>query len=199
MKKESTKKIFQRVAAKFDLRGRDKTFFMRHGDTYLIVNLQKASDYCSFYINGGLSYIDLLSSTDLVCSPFSAYNNQSTQFPIHVDFRAENVPNSPITQAEIDAAASSHDAIALENIIFIALESMILFARNHGDRKEVRRLKQAKLFPAIIKKRFYAIRSNLYQKPKLTDSARFQRNIYQQNAIKPGVAQANSTEATAPY
>ncbi|WP_081742257.1 DUF4304 domain-containing protein [Pseudomonas sp. FGI182] len=152
MRKEFTKKIFQRVASKLGLCGRDTTFFMKHGNAYLIVNFQKASGNRSFYINGGISYTDLLSSSDLEHSPVSAYNNQPTQFPTHVDFRAENVPNSPITQAEIDAAASNYDAIATEKIIFTALESMILFARNYGDREEVHRLKQAKLFPAIIKK-----------------------------------------------
>lgn len=104
----------------------------------------------SFYINGGISYTALLSDEDLEQSPASAYDNQTARFPIHVDFLAENITNTPINQAQIDKTTSSQDTNAIEEIIFIALDSMIKFICNHGDREEVRRLKRAKIFPAII-------------------------------------------------
>jgi hypothetical protein len=124
---------------------------MRHEDTYLIINFQRSSSKRSFYINGGISYTELLSSDDQKHSPITAFNSEATKFPIHVDFRAENIPNAPVTQAEIDKIASSHDAKAIENIIHTAIESIIFFFYNHGSRAEVRKLKYAKLFSAIIR------------------------------------------------
>lgn len=150
MSNESPKKIFQRIATGLGFIGRDTTLFMKCGDSYLICNLQKAPGSRSFYINGGISYIALLSDEDLEQSPVSAYGNQTTRFPIHVDFRAENLPNNPINQEKIDEAASNQDTSAIEKIISTALESMINFTCNYGSREEIRRLKQAKIFPAII-------------------------------------------------
>lgn len=152
MSNESPKKIFQRIATSLGFSGRDTTLFMKCGDSYLICNLQKTPGSRSFYINGGISYIALLSDEDLEQSPVSAYGNQTTRFPTHVDFRAENIPNTPINQTKIDEAASNHNPSVIEEIISIALESMINFTCNHGDREEIRRLKQAKIFPAIINK-----------------------------------------------
>jgi hypothetical protein len=150
MSNESPKRIFQRIASSLGFSGRDRTFFMKCGGSYLICNLQKSLGSRSFYINGGICYIALLSDEDLEQSPASAYDNQTARFPIHVDFRAENIPNTPINQAQIDKATSNQDTSAIEKIIFIALDSMIKIICNHGDREEVRRLKRAKIFPAII-------------------------------------------------
>lgn len=148
----SLRKIFQRIVTSLAFSGRDTTFFMKCGESHLICNLQKTPGSRSFYINGGTSYIALLPDEDLEQSPISAYGNQTTRFPTHADFRAENIPNTPINQAKIDEAASNQNPSAIEEIISIALESMINFTCSHGDREQVRRLKQAKKFPAIINK-----------------------------------------------
>ncbi|MFK0033389.1 DUF4304 domain-containing protein [Pseudomonas monteilii] len=152
MKKESSKKIFQRTAADLGFSGSNTTFLIKHGDKFLTVNFQNASGNRSFYINGGISYTELLSQTELEQIQTSPCNSQPYWPPVHVDFRAENIPGTPITQASIDEATSEHDIDKIETIIRTAIESMIIFTCNHGSREEVRRLKQARLFSAIINK-----------------------------------------------
>lgn len=152
MKRESIKSIFKRTAAKFELCGSDSTFFLKMDNKYLIVNLQKSSNGKSFYINCGISYIELLSDEDIQHSPTTAFENKANRFPLHVDFRAESIPHTTFKQDQIDSASTGHNNQEIEKIFQAALQSVISFTQQHGSREEVRRLDQAKKLNAIINK-----------------------------------------------
>lgn len=152
MKRESTKTIFKRAATKFEFSGDDSTFFLKMNDKYLIVNLQKSSSGKSFYINCGISFIELLCDEELQHSPTTTFENKANRFPAHVDFRVESIPHTTIKQDQIDSASTNQNTQEIEKILQAALQSVISFTQQHGSREEIRRLSQAEKFNAIINK-----------------------------------------------
>jgi len=92
------RKIFATVSKQLGFKGCSSTFFIEYESYFLVINYQKSSYGNRFYINSGITYKKLLNSDSTEADPTTAYKRGSSTFSIHVDFRAENIPQAPYTQ-----------------------------------------------------------------------------------------------------
>lgn len=147
-----TRKIFTTISKQLGFTGKPPTFFVEHESYFLIINYQKSSHGSAFYINAGITYKELLAQEYKNADPTTAYSSAPSAFPIHVDFRAENIPQAPYTQSDFDKLSTSDDHKKIERCLHESIQALLKFSEKNHNRSTIRNLKETNKFSAIIMK-----------------------------------------------
>lgn len=148
----TTRKTFAIISKQLGFRGKAPTFFTEYESYFLIINFQKSSHGNAFYINAGITYKELLDQAYKNADPSTAYSSTQPTFPIHVDFRAENIPHAPYSQSDFDKCSDTDDHQKIERCLRESTQALLEFTKNNHNRSTIRKLKEANMFPATIMK-----------------------------------------------
>ncbi|MGB7991810.1 MAG: DUF4304 domain-containing protein [Candidatus Methylophosphatis roskildensis] len=151
-KPPNTRKLFGQIAKELGFQGSGVTRYIEFPTYYLLVNHQGSVYGKCFYVNVAIYYKELLDKPLEDKDITDTFKVHSAVWP-HVTFRIEGCPTVPADlQEHFDHLVKVDRMDDLKEILRDALQKMLAFMRENHDRKTIRRLNDAKQFPAMLLK-----------------------------------------------
>lgn len=148
----ATGKVFGQAAKDEGFKGSGGTRFIEYSDYWLLINHQKSAYSPYFYINVGLFYKEILVRPLSDDDVKSAFKSSAPVWP-HVSFRVENCPGMPDNLVNlIDRCVEQDESDKLAELIRDTLLRLLSFMEKNHDRHIIRKLNDAKKFPAMLLK-----------------------------------------------
>lgn len=148
----STAKVFGEIAKGFGFQGAGATRFIEYPNYWLLVNHQKSTHNNFFYVNVGLYFKEMLRSPLEQQDIKDAFKAQGG-VDIHVQWRVERTPGMPPDLVErINRSVDGERTDDLRLVLSEAFKHLLAFLAQNHDRHTIRKLNDAKQFPAILLK-----------------------------------------------